>query len=222
VIQYGGVVNNADFLGSSVSPGDIVVAKGDQLSLRAADFSGLPLATSLGGAKVLVNDTAAPLYYSSFGQIAFQIPSSTANGMARVQVIRDGEAGNTVSVNVVSRAPRTVALTGADDLRIGEQHPAAAGARITIWAIGMGPTTPSVPDGELPQGIASLTVTPTLRINSDTQTWRVKPDFAGLSGGAAGLYQVNLTLPADLTPGKYAAWLEFPDATSDTIAIWIR
>jgi hypothetical protein len=41
-----------------------------------------PLPTNLGGATVLVNDVQVPLYYTSFGQIAFQMPYSTVTGTA--------------------------------------------------------------------------------------------------------------------------------------------
>lgn len=67
---------------------------------------GPTLPTTLGGASVLVNGVAAPLLSTSFGRIVFQMPSSTAPGLALVQVQRDGQLGNTVSVNVVARGRR--------------------------------------------------------------------------------------------------------------------
>jgi hypothetical protein len=93
-------------MGDQVSPGDVVVVKGEQFSLRPPDVAvAAPIPTTLGGATVSVNGVLAPLYYSSFGLIAFQMPSSTSPGAALVQVVRDGQPGNTVSVNVGTRAP---------------------------------------------------------------------------------------------------------------------
>ncbi len=189
------VVDNATFLpGASVTPGDVVVAKGDQLSLRAPEFSGVPLAASLGGASVLVNDVAAPICYSSFGQIAFRIPSTTALGTARVQIVRDGIGGNTVSANLVSRAPQILAVTDAGYNPIDSQHPARAGGGLILWAIGLGPTSPLVPDDALPETLAGLTMTPTVQFFGSVER-TVQPTFAGL---------------------------RFPDAVSDPVTVWVR
>jgi len=83
-------VDNATFKpDDAVSAGDVVIVKGEQLSLSdpsVAETAPLPtrLPTQLGGATVLVNGSAAPLFYSSFGQIAFQVPGGTAPGTALV------------------------------------------------------------------------------------------------------------------------------------------
>src|ERR1700733_9282715 len=91
IVTYQGVVDNATFSPTG-SPGDVMVVKGSQLSFEAPQTaSGTPLPTTLGGASVLVNGVATPLYYSSFGQIAFQARADTYLGTALVQVIRDGE-----------------------------------------------------------------------------------------------------------------------------------
>jgi len=99
-------LDNATFvLGAAVAPGDVCIVKGDQLSLGdPASAAGFPLPTSLGGATVLVNYVLAPLYYTSFGQIAFQMPYTTTTGTALVQVVRDGQAGNAATVNVNAAA----------------------------------------------------------------------------------------------------------------------
>ena len=161
------------------------------------------------------------MYYSSFGQIGFRIPSATSLGTARVQVVRDRLAGNTVSVNVAARAPRILAVTDANYNLIDLRHPAKAGDPIVIWAIGLGPTTPAVADGALPDGLASLTVAPIVQFLGVVMR-NVAPTFAGLSGGAVGVYQVNVTLPQDFPPGSELLALRFPDVTSEAVTIGVR
>jgi uncharacterized protein (TIGR03437 family) len=223
VIQFRGVVNNATFNPySSVSPGDVVVAMGEQLSLRPPDSAAsAPLPTTLGGATVSVNGVLAPLYYSSFGQIDFQMPSGTAPGLAFVQVARDGQPGNIVSVSVSSRAPHILAVTDAQYHVLDLQHPAAPGDPIIVWAIGLGPTIPAVPDGALATTPASLATTPTVEFSAPS-TRRVAPIFAGLGGGAVGLYQVNVILPQDAPPGSIFLSLHFPDAGSEAVSIGVK
>ena len=109
LIFYQGVLDNGTFVpGDTVAQGDVMVVKGEQLTLNApASGQAPPLSPSLGGATVLVNGKQAPLYYASFGQIAFQMPVDAPLGTALVQVQRDGQSSNLVSISVAERAPRT-------------------------------------------------------------------------------------------------------------------
>jgi uncharacterized protein (TIGR03437 family) len=197
LLYYQGVVDNATFVpGATVAQGDVVVVKGEQLSLSAPAFAaGAPLPTKLGGAQVVVNDLLANLFYSSFGQIAFQMPSHTTSGIALVRIERDGQAGNTVTVNVAQRAPRIVVVTDSSYHGRDTSHPAKPGETLIIWAIGLGPTEPAVADGASAPANppAVVTVTPTVKFNDSLD---VAPCFAGLSPGSVGLYQVMVTLPA--------------------------
>ena len=93
--------DNVSPSGIPVARGDVMVVKGQQFSVDApAIASSLPLPNTLGGASVLVNGVAAPLYYSSSGQIAFQMPIATPPGTALVQVNQNGQKSNTISVTV--------------------------------------------------------------------------------------------------------------------------
>jgi uncharacterized protein (TIGR03437 family) len=224
VIAYQGVMDNASYGGGlPVAPGDVVVAKGEQLSMHAPDIAaGAPLPSVLGGASVLVNGVRAPMYYASSGQVAFQMPSSTAAGTALVQVVRDGQPGNTVSVGVKARAPRVIAVTDAAYNRLDLQHPATAGDFIIVWAIGLGPTNPPIPDGTIPGAPTNLTETPTVGFYGTNLQRSVAPIYAGLSGGAVGLYQVNAVVPQDAPPGSLLVHLHFPDADSDSATIAVR
>src|SRR5262249_14151136 len=150
-----GVLDNATAVpGDSVAPGDIMALKGEQLSFSA--FSGLqsaPLPNQLGGASVTVNGTTAPLFYTSYGQLVFQMPVDVAAGTAQVQVTRDGTTSNTVSVNVAPRAPRIIAVVNQDNsinYLPGYSNTVAAhsGDFLTIYCIGLGPTSPVVPTGQ--------------------------------------------------------------------------
>jgi uncharacterized protein (TIGR03437 family) len=72
---------------------------------------------------------------------------------------------------------------------------AKAGDTIALYAVGLGPTNPSVPSG-MPFMSAAPTANPvSVLINGVSLT----PSFAGLSG--AGLYQINLTIPPGLGIG---------------------
>ena len=213
-IAYQGVVDNATFAPwTPVARGDVMIAKGEHLSLSPPAFAaGAPLPASLGGTTVLVNGKAAPLFYSSFGQVAFQMPAATAPGTALVQVVRDSEAGNTVSVPVAERAPQIVTITDASYNLRDMTHPAKAGESLTLWAIGLGPTNPAVPDGQPAPASppAVVTVVPTVSFDGV----RASPSFAGLSPGSVGLYQVIVPVPPVTRSGAVGVSLDIPGVYS--------
>ena len=261
---YGGVVDDAVFgqSGMSVAPGDIVALFGEQLSFASPVYQPTPpLATSLNATSVTVNGEPAPLYYSSYGQINFQIPTDIAPGTALVQVTSfvqtyaplTGrlEPSNTVSVNVVNRAPRLLVLSdgyGAiEDASQGlslpvpatmlfpgfVSQPATRGDVLTIYAIGLGATNPAVASGQpAPDGIsgplAQLVSTPTVVFSSVTVgplavQVNATPSYAGLSPYFAGLYQVNVSIPGNCPLGTAKVSLTFPDGTvSNAVEIAVQ
>ena len=232
--NYMGVVDNAIFGvdGGAVAPGDIVDVFGEQFwfASNIAFSPGVPLATQITASgstsSVLVNGRAAPMYFSTYGQIAFQVPLETPVGTAQVQVQRDGLSGNTVSVQVVARAPRILVITKQDLSVPDSAHPARVGDYLTIWAIGLGPTNPAVGTNVPAPGsepLARLTVTPAVDFgNSIFGTISATPSYAGLSPGSVGLYQINVAIPAGVVSGNVNLTLAFPDSTSNTVQIAVQ
>jgi uncharacterized protein (TIGR03437 family) len=229
-IYYQGAVNNATQVpGDTVCPGDWMALLGQQLSFDAyTEASTLPLPTQLADATVLVNGEPAPLYYTSFGQLAFQMPTDTALGTALVQMRRGGQSSNTVSVTVAARAPRIVVIT--DDCAAGcnlrnNSNPSSPGDTIVLWAYGLGPTNPPVAAGAAPTanpGFPLVTPTPAVNFGGGLAGINVTPDFAGMT--EVGLYQINVTIPLLGAPqGIVSVSLAFPDSTvSNELQILIQ
>ena len=219
VINYLGVVDNATFSPTG-SPGDVMVVKGSQLSAQAPQTaSGAPLPTTLGGASVLVNGVATPLYYSSSEQIAFQARADTYLGTALVQVVRDGQAGNTVSVNMAAYAPGIVVVTDTAYNLVDTTHPAHAGETLVFWALGLGATDTVVADGAAAPSSPLARVTADVSVTFGLEFFQstVAPSFAGLSPGSVGLYQVIATLPTSMPAGTVSAALKLGGRVSNTV-----
>jgi uncharacterized protein (TIGR03437 family) len=240
-IAYQGVRDNATFTaGDPVAQGGIAAVFGEQFFFSVG-MSGPapPLPTELAGTSVLVNGTPAPLYYSSYGQVNFQIPSETPVGTAQVQVKREGVVSNTVSVDVMARVPRLLrigdygAIVNATDgslpyptgsLGTFTTHPAKAGDTLTMYAIGLGPTSPSVPTGQPTPSdpLANTIETPVVTFGGGPFGVVVPAAFSGLSPGFAGLYQVNVTIPENVPRGTVLLYVSFSDSSSNSVQIVIQ
>jgi uncharacterized protein (TIGR03437 family) len=227
LVYYQGVLDNGTFVpGDTVAQGDVMVVKGEQLSFSPYTPGQLPLVTVLGGTSVLVNGKAAPLFYTSYGQIAFQIPVEAPVGTALVQVKRDdGSASNQVSVTVGTRAPRLLVTVNQDFSINDANHPAHIGDAITIYAIGLGPTNPAVATGALApsaEPLARVTPTPQVVFGSGLFAPNVVPLYAGLTPGSAGLYQVNVIVPDGTPKGSTALSVAFTDSDSNPLTLYVQ
>ncbi|MFM2126518.1 MAG: hypothetical protein RL328_2969 [Acidobacteriota bacterium] len=97
-------------------------------------------------------------------------------------------------------------------------HPAAAGDVLEVYSLGLGLTTPRVEAG-VASPFATADVKPRVRIGS------IEADvsFAGLVPGLAGVYQVNLKVPAGLSPGyQPLRWINSDGIVSGTSGIHVR
>jgi uncharacterized protein (TIGR03437 family) len=244
VVDYQGVLDNATFVpGDAISPGDIVAVKGQQLSMQAAaSGKAPPLSTQVADTQVLLNGVPIPLFYTSYGQINCQIPTDAPAGTATLQVKRtDGQASNLVSVPIAARAPRLLlggvelygAITNLDGSRPMPEgsfpgvatHPAKPGDTLTLYAIGLGPTSPFVATGQAApssEPLARLTTMPTVNFGGGIGGTVVNPLFAGLSPTFAGLYQINVTIPQEVPRGLVYVTLAFGDSTSNPVQVVIQ
>jgi uncharacterized protein (TIGR03437 family) len=221
-ILTGGIVNISTYAQENLSPGDIAAIFGTQFASSTAAAAAVPLPKTLANTQVLVNGVPAPLFYVSPGQINFQIPYSlTGTQTNTVQVVSGSTMGNSRSIGVSASLPRLLtksagygAIVNAADGSlvvpstmpdpVFATHPAKPGDTIVIYAIGLGQTTPAAVEGDPAsarplQTISNVMVTFGGGFFGRAST--VASSFTGLTPSAAGLYQLNVIIPADATLG---------------------
>ncbi len=215
VLAQGGVVNAATNAAGPIAPGSGVSIYGSGFTDQTRSAPGAPLPTTLAGVSVYVNGFAAPLLFVSPNQINIQVPweLGIGDGTAPFTVSIDGPAikgtrpnspvsatfSNTVSARVNRFAPGVyVALQGATGRPVSAE-PARSGDVIVVYSSGLGPVTVPVATGRLaPLDVLSYTVeTPIVTIDGK----RAELLFSGLTPGTAGVYQINLRVPADVRAG---------------------
>ena len=89
-------------------------------------------------------------------------------------------------------------------------RPAQIGETIAVYLTGLGDVTPAVADGALgPSNPPSLT---TNNITAFISGKAATVTYAGLAPQLAGLYQVNITIPAGVSAGDNALDISGPDS----------
>jgi uncharacterized protein (TIGR03437 family) len=175
------------------------------------------------------------LYFTSAGQIDFQVPFETTPGPATVRVDRNGQRGNLISVNIAASAPRFILLNGGPYaimttpnavLTGNPTHPVKSGDVVVIYTIGLGPTTPSVKTGDPAPGKDPLAVINGVRVcfrpNLPVSIENCNDAaFAGLSPGFVGLYQVNANIP-NLTAGDTGLSFVVNGVASNTVQLSVQ
>jgi len=204
----------------TLAPNTLATIYGSNLSwtthaVDANDLEQGTLPTSLDGVTVLVHGIICNLLYISPGQINFLIPYEITSSTAQVLVERQGVAGPfgldglpSVTIDLAPTAPGFFEWSGnfivaehADGSLITTASPAQAGETVVLFAAGLGRTVPDSGSGVLPPSAATLLYASQLQI---VVNGAVLPPssiyYAGVTPGFAGLYQINVTLPAVLPP----------------------
>lgn len=227
ISAYRGAVNGANFEPSRpLSPGFIGSVFGSQMSDGVAQAPSVPLPTEMEGTKVLIDGIEAPLFFVSSAQVNFQVPFEVGPGERTLTVVRDGQAGNEISVLVQPLS------AGIFRLGIGEYGairnatrnnfpfpasfqqlyginatPALPGDVLEIYATGLGPLNRAVttgaggPDGTPGNNLAlALTDIKVLFSNPNPNVFGRTPEFIGLSPNFVGLFQVNVAVPLSSAP----------------------
>ena len=236
--QFGGAVNNALY-DTPIGKGGIASLFGALLSFQAPAEGGvIPLARELGGAKVYVNGAESPFYYTSYGQINFQVPFEVQAGEASVQVVRDGVLGNVVTVEIADRAPRILLLgIGNYGIFVNQDgtfpipptpgipsRRAKAGDVLVGYGIGFGQTNPPLATGAATPGLAYIEPRPSAFFGGGFLGGvEVVPGYVGGTPGSVALYQFNVTVPNLVNKGDNVAFrLEGPGFFSNTVELAIE
>jgi uncharacterized protein (TIGR03437 family) len=205
------LVNSADNQSGWLAPNAIATLYGKNLAYGTKTLSSddiragvLPTVLPNTGVRLLVNGLPGNPYYVSPTQINFLIPPNLLPGSATVQLVIDGLAGPPINVQLGAAAPalfqldqQNIIATRADGSLITPAASAKPGDTVVLYATGLGPTVPPVGYGELPSSAAPLKLLTDFHVLLDGSA--VDPSaipYAGIAPGFAGLYQINLILPA--------------------------
>ena len=206
IVNPGGTVNLASYL-PAFAPGSLISIFGRNLANSATSEG--PAPTLLGGTCVTMGNTTLPLTMTSTGQINAQIPTETAVG--RYTLLIRSLDRKTVSlpqaIQVAKYAPaiftnpetKEAMVFRQDGRPVNRSNPAKRDEPIIMFATGLGVTKPRVAGGAAAPSDTLAESDPVEVFFGDVRYSQaaIIVDWAGLTPGFIGLYQINLRVPGN-------------------------
>lgn len=172
--------------------------------------------------------------YPSFvpQEIVVQLPNvGVPTGPNQLQLLRGPQTLTSTSIPVDQFAPGifTLDLTPGGPAAAWDtsmnyilpSNPAHTGEAVTIFCEGLGPTTPFVPTGSIPDGIAITSTTPEVHLGNQLAVVILSKLATGVANpSAAGVYEVTFIVPP--VPGatvNQPIYLTIGGATSNTATL---
>jgi uncharacterized protein (TIGR03437 family) len=212
-VTAGSVLNAASYSypglpGGSIAQGSMFVLFGSKLGSTAI-IGNFPLSNTLGGSTIQVTSgsttvNAIPIYTTA-GQVAAILPSSTPVGAATLTLTNGGQTSASVDVQIVpsSFGAFTINQAGSGPAVIQDYvsstdlpvntiaAPAYPGQTVILWGTGLGPVTGNEANGPLPGNMQTA-----LNVKVWVGNSLATVNYAGRSGCCAGIDQVVFVVPA--------------------------
>jgi uncharacterized protein (TIGR03437 family) len=208
-VSAAGVVNAASFA-PGISPGSLATVFGTGITALPGIIEPgvFPLLADVGGISVRLNGIAAPVLgvasVNGQEQINFQVPYELAGAStAAVVVTVNGLSSPPVNVPIVNAQPEIFVVT-------------RTGNDATVWATGLGGVSNAPATGQ-PAPVSPLAFLAG-QVSATVGGVTAPVSFAGLAPNFAGLYQVNISVPAGVITGAPVV-LTIGGATSKAAAL---
>ena len=230
-------VNAAGYqTGGQISPGSWVSIFGNQLADAQVIAAGQPYQTDLGGTRVTLGGTRLPLLFVDPKQLNAFIPFEVKpNTLQQLIIERGSVLSIPVNIKIAQANPGiytmnqsgsgqgAIVISGSGVLAAPAPagRPVRRGESLEIYATGLGLVSNLPADG---QTASTTAVSPTVDPVTVTIGGVPTPaQFAGLTPGFVGLYQINVQVPDDVqSGGSIALTITISGKESNTVTIAIE
>ena len=207
-------VLNAGSLDTRLSPGCGATIFGTNLGPAQGVLGTAP------GLSVTANGKPAPVLFSSAAQVNIQLPYDLPIGPANIQLLYQGLSSAPSPIQVVAYAPALASRGGNGAGAVlffgANQSFASPGEVITLFAYGLGQTSPPVTAGQAVTTPTPTAVKPIVTVNGELATLL----FAGIpTTTPQALYQINIAVPGDLSAGSYPVVLSIGGFSSPPLVL---
>ena len=205
--QIASILNGASFIQDVVSPGEVLAIEGSNLGPSdtenmQVDSTGR-VATSLSGTQVFFDGISVPLLYTSANQVGVVVPFGGAGPTTQIVVQSNGQQSVPSAIPVAAATPALFSASGLgggqaavlnqDGSVNSSTNPASAGSMISLYATGLGQTTPQGQDGTI---AGDVLPTPVLPVSVTIGGLPAPVTYAGAAPGLVeGVFQINVSVP---------------------------
>jgi uncharacterized protein (TIGR03437 family) len=222
------VVNAADGT-KPVAPGGLISIYGQQMAPVNMATKEIPLPTALADSCLTVNGVPVPVLFVSSAQINGQLPFNV-DGNASMTLRTPGGISDNFNFTILPAAPSIfrsgtagpegglATITRADNGQfITPTNPIHPGDTITIWATGLGRTSPPIDTGMAAPSdpLPSAVITPMVTLGGTA----LDLQYAGLVPGSVGLYQINASVPKSAPLGMEIPLVVSQGGVSTTLTV---
>lgn len=220
------IVSAANYLATGVAPGEIVVIYGTKIGPVNLDTN-----TGAMNTRVLFDGIPAPVLYASDNQTSVVVPFALAGRTSTSIVVEYlGASGAAIQVPVRLAKPAifTSNSSGIGPAAILNQdatintalNPAAKLSAISIYATGLGQTSPASQDGVIVMTPSQFSNPVTVSINGQNAQVLYA---GGAPGQIPGLAQINIMLPAGTTSGPNSIQITSGSSTTTgTVTVFVN
>ena len=235
-INSNGVTDAATFqVGQGLAPGSYITIKGTDLADATQVESTASLPVSLSGVSVSFDGGSLSLpghlHFVSPGQINVQVPwEFQGQSSVKLKVNAGYLLSSVYTVPLATYSPgifeysdngrKSAVAQDAGFNLITQANPAKRGQGIVLYCNGLGPVSNQPASGEAsPAGpLAKANGTATVTIGGAN----AQVDFAGMTPGTIGLYQVNVTVPANAPTGNQQIVVSIGGVSSQISSIAVQ
>jgi uncharacterized protein (TIGR03437 family) len=231
--QVASILNSGSLFQNPVSPGEVVSIIGANLGPSAGAIFQLDEAGQvpnlLAGTQVLFDGAAAPLLYTSANQINVVVPFEVAAPSTKIVVQNGAGPSSVMSVPVVAATPALFTISGLgtgqavvlneDGSVNSTTNPAAIGSVISLFATGLGQTTPAGVDGAVP---GTILPTPNLPVSVLIGGLPAYVLFASAAPSTVeGVFQINVRIPSLAPTGSFVQLVLEAGNTTGAAGVWL-
>lgn len=214
---------------AAVAPGSLISIFGQSLAPSVVAGPANPLAQSISGTTVTINNSILPLLFVSPQQINAQLPSSLADGTYTLEVQNTGQPAISGTLTVARDAPGLFfSMIGStayamafhsDGSMVTTNRPAAGGETIALLGTGFGPYQSPVLDGFFPPNPPPAVADSVVLSVGD-----LKPAATSTATpGSTGVVSTKFQLPSGLPSGTSVPVLvSINGADSNTVMLPIQ
>jgi uncharacterized protein (TIGR03437 family) len=212
---------------AGVAAGSLISVLGASLAPAYQVGPASPLAQTLAGVTLRLDERLLPLVFVSPAQINAQLPSDLEEGDRTLIVRWEGQPEATARFRVVRNAPglfatliegRPFAVAAhADGRPVSAENPARAGETLALFGTGFGPCLRQPPDGfAVPEAPAYPLADPVTVVLGETP---VEAQFAGAAPGQVGAVITRFVVPASLAGPSVDLRVSVNGQSSNTVQL---